>query len=605
MPIQHDLEGVLSLPAAFEEAVREAGDRTALEYGDTVLGYRELNARANRVARRLRQHGVDAQTRVALHMVRSPELYVVLLALLKAGACVVPLNPSHPVAVRQAVLEEAAASLVVRDRDDDLETTVPALEAAALIEESAGLEEENLALEVDPESTAFILFTSGSTGRPKGVRIAHRGISRVAQHTGEVTVEPGDAFLQLAAVSFAASTTDIWLSLLHGARLVVPPPGLPALPELARTIVDRGITFLNLPCGLFNLLVTGHCDALRRVRVIIVSGEFPSPPHLAKALAATDATVYNAFGCTENSALTAVHRVTPEELDQGGAVPVGRPLPGVTMRVLGEDLRPRPVGEVGEMCLGGAGVAQGYLDRSEPAARKFAADPERPGALLLRTGDLARQTPAGEIVLVGRTDQMVKIRGHRVETREVELAIKRIEAVDQAAVTAVDAADNARELVAFYTTRTGAPLAVGDLLAGLRDRLPDYMHPVRFHHLAELPVNVNGKLDRRALREPDRDAGPAPAATADTAGTAAVADPLASVVAGLFRDIAGVTDFGVTDSFLAAGGTSLHFIQLAAGLQRALGAAVQAEDVFQHDSPEALARHIEAVRDGATAAPGR
>ncbi|RAY12588.1 adenylation domain-containing protein [Actinomadura craniellae] len=602
---QHDLQGVPSLSDAFERAVRRAADRTALEYGDVTLTYRELNARANRLARRLQREDVRPGTRVGMHVSRSIELYVTLLALLKAGACVVPLNPAHPLAVRRAVAAEAALPLVVGDGPIDLGEGVTVRDAAGLLAGSAGLADTDLGLAADPESTAFILFTSGSTGRPKGVRIAHRGISRIADHNGEVAVGPGDAFLQLAALSFAASTTDIWLSLLHGARLVVAPPELPSLPDLAATITERKVTFLNLPCGLFNLLVTHHPDALREVRTIIISGEFASPPHLARALRATDATIYNAFGCTENSALTAVHRVTEDDLG-GGAVPVGRPLPGVTMHVLDGSLRPCPPGEVGELCIGGAGVALGYLNAPALTAQKFVDDPLRgsleihTGAVdhpvLLRTGDLARTTPGGEIALVGRTDQMVKIRGFRVETREVELALRQAAPVDQVVVKAFDAADNLKELVAFYTTGDDAPVPVGDLLAGLRERLPDYMHPARFHHRTELPVNLNGKVDRMALEEP-RDARPA-------AAGAPVDDPLASVIAGLYRTIAGVPELGTRDSFIAAGGNSLQFIQLAAGLRQVLGVTVQAEDVFQHDTAESLAARVEEIRAGVPARTG-
>ncbi|WP_461712797.1 AMP-binding protein [Streptomyces sp. DSM 41029] len=393
-----ELKDVPALPAAFETAAAAAADRTALECGKRVLTYRELNAAANRLARRLRSsEGVTAGSRVAIHMSRSVELYVALLAVLKLGGVVVPLNPAHPVAVRRSAAEEAQPVLTLRDVPAGLGSVTAERDVHELVAASGSLPDGNLAEAVDPESTAFILFTSGSTGRPKGVLIPHRAIARVADHNGHAVVLPDDCFLQTSPYSFAASTTEIWLSLLHGARLVVPPPQLPSLPELARLITEHGVTFLNLPCGLFNLLVDGHPEALDGVRSVIVSGGFPSPEHLSRALRAVGGAVHNAYGCTENSALTAVRALTEEDVRRQ-VFPVGRPLPGVGLHVLRPDLAPCDPGEVGELCLSGAGLTHGYLEQPKLTAEKF---PEHAGTRLLRTGDMARLTPEGEVVLVG------------------------------------------------------------------------------------------------------------------------------------------------------------------------------------------------------------
>ncbi|MGY1456683.1 non-ribosomal peptide synthetase [Streptomyces sp. SS8] len=587
-----ELKDVPALPAAFEAAAAAAADRTALEDGTSSLTYRELNASANRLARRLRREGVEAGSRVGVHMSRSLELYTVILAVLKAGAVVVPLNPAHPVSVRRAITQEAALPLTLRDVPAGLGSVTVERDVHELIADSTSLEDGDLPEPVDPESTAFILFTSGSTGRPKGVLIAHRGIARVARYNGEVEVRSDDCFLQLAPYSFAASTTEIWLSLTHGARVAVPPPQLPSLPDLARTIAERRVTFLNLPCGLFNLLVDGHPEVLRGVRTVIVSGDFPSPPHLARALRAVGGTVYNAYGCTENSALTAVHALTEDDL-RNQVFPVGRPLPGVGLHVLREDLTPCAPGEVGEMCISGAGLAQGYLDQPELTAEKF---PVHAGTRLLRTGDMARTTPEGEVVLAGRADQMVKIRGFRVELREVELAAEQTGLVERAVVRAVDAADHLKELVLFCTTATGEPPGTETLLSELRGRLPDYMLPARVHHLSELPLNHNGKLDRMALQEPravlvEPEAGQARGETED---------PVASVIVSLLAGVTGRERIGTGDSFVLSGANSLQLIRLAANLQDVMGVDVRAEDIFQHDNAEALADHIRSMREGRT-----
>ncbi|MEU6083146.1 non-ribosomal peptide synthetase [Streptomyces sp. NPDC047108] len=598
-----EIKDVPALPTAFEAAAAAAPDRTALEYGPASLTYRELNASADRLARRLRQEGVEAGSRVGLHMSRSLELYIVILAVLKAGGVVVPLNPAHPVAVRRAIAREAALPLTLRDMPAGLGSVTVERDVHELIAAGTSLRDGDDTAEeapgpglgtVDPESTAFILFTSGSTGRPKGVRIPHRAVARLAEHNGEAEVRADDCFLQLAPYSFAASTTEIWLSLLNGARVVVSPPQLPSLPDLARTITERDVTFLNLPCGLFNLLVDGHPEALRGVRTVIVSGDFPSPPHISRALRAVGGTVFNAYGCTENSALTAVHALTEDDV-RHQVFPVGRPLPGVGLHVLRDDLTPCPPGEVGEMCISGAGLAHGYLDQPELTAAKF---PEHEGTRLLRTGDMARTTPDGEVVLAGRADQMVKIRGFRVELREVELAAEQTGLVERAVVRAVEAADHLRELVLFCTTAKGEPPGTEALLSELRGRLPDYMLPARVHHLAELPLNHNGKLDRMALQEPRAVLVEPGSERARTGGEAE--DPLASVVVGLLAGVTGRERIGTGDSFVLSGANSLQLIQLAANLQEVMGVDVRAEDIFQHDNATALADHIRSVREGGT-----
>ncbi|MEU6059829.1 non-ribosomal peptide synthetase [Streptomyces sp. NPDC047097] len=586
------LPGLPSLPAAFEAAAAQAGDRTAVEFGASSLTYRELDAAANRLARRLRQEGVATGDRVGVQLSRSLELYTVLLAVLKAGAVLVPLNPAHPVGIRREIVRAAGLPLTLRDVAAGLGSLTVERDVHELIADSADLDDGPLE-PVDPESPAYILFTSGSTGQPKGVRIPHRAISRVAEHNGEAEVRADDAFLQLAPYSFAASTTEVWLSLLHGARVVAAPPQLPSLPELARIITERRVTFLNLPCGLFNLLVDGHPEALAGVRTVIVSGDFPSPPHLAKALEAVGGTVFNAYGCTENSALTAVHPLTRDDIRRQ-VFPVGRPLPGVGLHVLDEDLAPSAPGEIGELCIAGAGVALGYLDQPELTAEKF---PEVDGVRLLRTGDMARRTADGEVVLAGRADQMVKIRGYRVELREVELAAEKTGLVERAVVRAVNAQDQLRELVLFCTTADGRPPGTEELLSELRGVLPDYMLPARVHHLAELPLNHNGKLDRMALEEP-RATLVEPAAAA---ARAEADDPVASTITTLLAGATGRERLGAADSFVLSGANSLQLIQLAASLQEVMGVDVRAEDVFRHGTAQALADHIRSLRENGTA----
>ncbi len=593
----------LVLTTLFEEVVRAHGGSFALADGAEQITYDRLNRRANRMARHLRDRGVSRGDRVGVHMRRSPDLYAVLLAVLKAGGCVVPLDPAYPAEYLARILREARPSPVICDDTDALppEARDGALALHDLVTGSDGLPDGNPEPGTGPEDTAFLLYTSGSTGRPKGVRIAHRGLARLGPHSGPLDITPADGLTQSAAFSFAASTIEIWLAFLHGATLLPMPPGLPSLPDLREAVEKRGATVLSLPCGLFNALVDQEPECLRPVRIIVLSGDFPSPGHLRRALAHTDAVVYNGYGCTENSSITALHPLTsPDDVDGAGVVPIGRPLPAVTLDVYDPLMRPCATDEVGELCVGGTGVALGYADQPELTAEKFTEDPDG-GGLLYRTGDLARRTGRGDIVLVGRSDSMVKIRGFRVETSAVTLAVRALDGVADAAVKAFEDDDtHEKHLVAFYTTPDGRPADPGDLVRRLSADLPSHMVPSAFRHLERMPTNVNGKIDRTALtvESPKKKIQNSQNENPEK-GKKTMQNPLESVVLQAWIEISGMDEFSTTDSFLGHGGNSLHFVQLASRLQKIFGIEITTESVFRHGTVEQLARFIEESRDQA------
>jgi len=573
------------LTALFDRVARRFADRIALVEGGRRTTYAELDAMSDRVAARLREHQVELGEPVGVHLARRTELYAVMLGVLKAGACVVPLNPEHPALVVDRIVAEAGLRVLVHD---DARAFDPPLRAIPVEDAVQGdVQHENPFL--TGESPAFLMFTSGSTGRPKGVRIAHRGLARLGPDQGELAVTEHDTLIQLAAYSFAASTIEIWLALLHGATLVVPPPGLPSLGALRNLVRDNGVTVLSLPGGLFNLVVGEEPDALTGVRAVLLSGDFPSPTHLARATELVDV-VYNGYGCTENSTISLLHPMrTAEDVTRHDRVPVGRPLPGVDALVLDDNLAPCGPGEVGQLHLGGSGVALGYLD---PAltAEKFADGPVGP---LYRTGDLARRTVDGDVILVGRADSMVKIRGFRVETSEVELSLRDHPAVRQAVVKAFGDHTEEKRLVGFYSTVDGRAADPAVLLAHLAERVPRYALPGQLRHFDALPHNVNGKIDRAALTETD---ALRPTAKGDLtmSDSAALIEP---VVLQAWRDISGAAEFTATDSFLGHGGNSLHFVQLAHRLQKIFAVDVETEDVFRHGTVEQLAAFIDDARE--------
>ncbi|WP_280429898.1 non-ribosomal peptide synthetase [Nocardia brasiliensis] len=562
---------------AFERAAREHAAREAISDGTTTLTYAELDARADRLARALRERGLAPGARVGVHLDRGSVTYQLFLGILKAGLVVVPFNPAHPAAHKDRMCEVATPALTVVDGPVDGLLEAECVPVDELLAAASALPGTPLELDIDPAAPAFVLFTSGSTGTPKGVVIAHRGIARVARHLTGFTPGPRDRFLQLAQPAFAASTTDIWTCLLRGGRLSVAPQEMPPLGELAELIARERITVLNLSVGLFNLLVEHHPQSLAGVRTVIVSGDFPAASHVERALAVVGGEVLNAFGCTENSALTAVHRITSADL-AAAEIPVGRPMPAVELTVRDEALNECPPGTIGELCIAGDGVASGYLGDPDLTARKFV---RHDGIRLLRTGDLAKLTERGEIVLAGRTDQMVKVRGFRVEPRHVELTAEEFPGVQQAVAQAVPSGGAAGQLALWCVPALGAELSELELTAHLRERLPDYMVPSKVLTLEAFPRNTNGKIDRKRLSSllAEQTADGTDEAETGVSAQGEAPDRIAAVVRSALADITKTAELELDAGLLHSGVTSLQLIDLGARLEDVLGVALAPDEM--------------------------
>lgn len=594
----------LVLPRLFRRTAGTHPDRPAVCDTTGWTSYQELADHAHTVGRVLRDRGLGPGRRLAVAARRGVPLYTLMLGALEQGAVLLPLNAHHPPEHLAAILTAGDPALLVDDGSlPDLDrtdaSTMARVDLDGLLAEAAALPDGPRDETPDgphAEDTAQVMFTSGTTGQPKGVEIAHRGLARLAVDGATLGIDETDGFAQLSEVSFAASTNEIWLALLHGARLVVLPERWPSIAAIRRAVRDQGVTVLSLPAGLFGLIVDEEPELLDRLRAVFVSGDFPSPRHLAAA-SQHAARVFNGYGCTENSSISALWPVDPARVPEDGPMPVGRPLPSVTMDIRDAAMRPCGAGEIGELCIGGAGVARGYLDDPVLTARRFVTPPGHTDRFF-RTGDLARTTPDGDIVLVGREDGLVKIRGFRVELAAVETALRDLPGVAGGAVVAAGDPGR-RSLAAFYVPRAGTDLTAGAVRASLARRLPDYMVPAALTALEVMPTNTNGKVDRSMLAE---------LASTDTTNEEETMETprdnaLENVILEMWKSLIKIDDVDVESTFLAQGATSLQFVQFSSNLEKVLGVEVSPEDVFRHGNVQGLARHVAERRSAGVTGP--
>ncbi|MEO3764370.1 amino acid adenylation domain-containing protein [Streptomyces sp. B5E4] len=561
--------------ALFEAQVRRTPRAPALESDGTTLSYAELNARANRLAHALAARGIGPEDVVALVLPRSADLVVAELAVLKAGAAYLPVDPGYPPARREFMLADARPALVL----DDPRTL------AGL---AAGQPATDPGVAVDPRRPAYVIYTSGSTGRPKGVVVPHTGVaSLVAFHTERLRITPGSRFPQLASPSFDACTWEMCVALLTGATLVLAPADDPLA---VLTDPGFGITHAFVPPSA--LAAVAEPDS--PVTTLAVGGE-PVPAGLVVRWAPGRRLV-NVYGPTETTAMvTTSLPLTPD----GTAPPIGRPHSGTRLYVLDGALRPVPVGAAGELYIAGVSLARGYLRRPGLTAVRFVADPYGPpGTRMYRTGDVVRWRADGQVDYVGRADRQVKIRGFRIEQEEVEAELLACPGVDRAAVLARrDPPAGELRLVAYVVAAEDG-LSAPVLRARLRARLPAFMVPAAFVMLGDLPLNANGKIDRDALPAPEQDPG-------EAAGTPP-RTPRERLLCELFADVLGLPRVGADTDFFAAGGHSLQAIRLVARIRTALGADLALSALFEAPTAARLAARLDGAgpaRPALTAAP--
>ncbi|HEV7672584.1 MAG TPA: non-ribosomal peptide synthase/polyketide synthase [Thermoanaerobaculia bacterium] len=610
--VHPDFDG---LSRAIEAQVERTPDAVALVFEESALSFASLNARANRLARRLRRLGVGPEVPVAIAAERSLELVVGLLAILKAGGAYVPFDPSYPPrrlafmldALLAATHPTVAAVLLTQAGVAEISPSTeagahPALERIALDAEIATPvaddEARNLGGTFAAERMAYVIFTSGSTGRPKGVVNTHRGIlNRLFWTQWQYRLTTADRVMQKTPMSFDVSVWEFFWPLLAGAQLVIARPGGHRdSVYLADLIVERGITLMHfVPAMLEAFLREPDLSGCVSLRTVLASGE-ALPPELAQRFAerlgSLGTELHNLYGPTEAAVEVSAYRYRPA-LDAGRAVPIGRPAANTRLHVLDRDFRPLPTGVPGQLMIGGVQLARGYLGGPDLTAAAFVPDPlgVEPGARLYRTGDLARYRPDGEIVFLGRIDHQVKLRGFRIELGEIESVLRSLPGVEDAVVLLRTGERGNARLVAYVVGTAGEagtePVAE-ELRRTAAERLPDYMVPSAFVLLDRLPLNPNGKVDRAALPEPESTTA---GDTGDAEGTPQTFNE--ELLAGIWSTLLGLPRVGVDDDFFGLGGHSLLATQVVSRIRDVLAVEIPLRTIFEAPTIARLARRID------------
>ncbi len=492
-----------TIPQLFEEQVQRSPDAVALIYKEERLTYRELNERANRLAHHLIQLGCQADSLVGLCVERGFDLVTGMLAILKAGGAYLPLDAGYPQERLTHMMTEADVRVLVTQQR--FLKALPTQDVRVVVVDEGGSAFADQSVENPPprcqaQNLAYVNYTSGSTGLPKGVETPHRGVTRLLFGGGFARIDSTRTFLQLAPVSFDAATFEVWGPLLHGGRCVLFEEKLPRLQKVAASIEKNGVTTLFLTTALFNTIIDENPKLLAPVKQVLTGGEAHSVRHMRRALSELpDTEIFNVYGPTESTTFATFFPVRGVEPD-AASIPIGGPIGHTLLYVLDEQLQPVPVGAVGELYIGGEGLARGYLRQPELTQQKFVSDLPflPPGERLYKTGDLVQYRSDGTLDFAGRVDEQVKIHGFRIEPGEIEAQLITHPRVRQASVVVHERTYSDKRLIAFLVGEGEQPSSQA-LRTYLQGKLPSYMVPAAFHWLEELPLTPHGKVNRKEL----------------------------------------------------------------------------------------------------------
>ncbi len=558
---------------------------TALVARDACLDYTTIVERASTLAARLRTLGVGAEDRVAVCLPRDPDLLVALLATHLAGAAFVPLDASHPARRTSMILEDAApAVLLTRSRFVDRFVPPSGTQVVCLDGALPPKAEGFVTAPTRPDRLAYVLYTSGSTGRPKGVAIEHGAFAHLLHSMAElIPIGADDRVLALTTPTFDIAMLELFGPLYVGGTVVLTDEAASSEPPLLASWIDRHrVTIAQATPTTWRVLVDSGWAGDARLKIL--SGGEALPSDLAAALLTRCGALWNVYGPTETTIWSSARRVTRE--DTAGTIPVGRPLGSTELYVIGRAGPLEPDGVAGELCIAGAGLARGYFGRDDLTAKAFVTHPFDPTQRIYRTGDVARRRPDGEFVCLGRSDAQVKVRGHRIELEEIEVALRQHDDVRDVAVVVETSREDER-LMAYVVPRHGAAPQDPELRAFLSGALPGFMIPAKCVVVASLPTTPNGKVDRRAL------AALSPSVPR-ARQTVRPRNDLELQIVDVWRQVLGTDDISIDDAFFDLGGHSLHAVSMLSILRETLGAPVPVAEFFRRPCVAALAEIVEA-----------
>ncbi|MGC2879284.1 plipastatin non-ribosomal peptide synthetase PpsC [Bacillus subtilis] len=563
----------------FEMQAEQTPNAVAIVSDTQVFTYEDLNSWANQIASVLQIKGVGPDSVVALLTGRTPELIAGMLGILKAGGAYLPIASDLPVERIAYMLSDSGAALLLQSEKTEKQLLDIECEQIIIEDIQKQGETKNVDSSAGPHSLAYIIYTSGSTGKPKGVMIEQRSVIRLVKNSNYITFTPEDRLLMTSSIGFDVGSFEIFGPLLNGAALhLSDQQTFLDSHQLKRYIEHQGITTIWLTSSLFNHLTEQNEQTFSQLKHLIIGGEALSPSHVNRIRnVCPEVSIWNGYGPTENTTFsTCLHIQKTYEL----SIPIGRPVGNSTAYILNQWGVLQPVGAVGELCVGGDGVARGYLGRPDLTKEKFVPHPFAPGDRLYRTGDLARWLPDGTIEYVGRIDDQVKVRGYRVELGEIESALRQIDGVKEAAVLARTAQTGSKELFGYISVKAGTNAEqVRSLLAR---SLPNYMIPAYIIEMETLPLTSNGKLNRKALPEPN---------FTSKQTYAPPRNDLEDQLVLIWQEVLGIQRIGIEDSFFELGGDSIKALQVSARLGR-YGLSLQVSDLFRHPKIKDLSPFI-------------
>jgi amino acid adenylation domain-containing protein len=589
-----------SLQQLFEAQLSRTPEMAAVRFGSIELSYRVLNRRANALARLLRDAGVGPDVLVAVAVERSVDMVVAVLGVIKAGGAYVPIDPSYPDARVALMMRDAQAPVVLTHSSLPMSRGAGDARVFCLdrlhgergvgdVDEEASLD-ENVPGGATPASLAYVIYTSGSTGVPKGVAVPQRAVARLVLDTNYVSLDATDRIAQVSTFSFDAATFEIWGSLLTGASLIGIGQDVTLAPAaFAQELRRARITTMFLTAALFHHVASQVPEAFATLRTLIVGGDVVDPTWASYVLThGAPGRLVNGYGPTESTTFAACGELTPELLARGPA-PIGRPIANTQLYVLDASQQLVPVGVPGELYISGDGLARGYWNDPELSARRFVTLTLTPGVTVrcYRTGDRVRWREDGQLMFLGRLDSQMKIRGHRVEPGEIEIALLAHPAVTDAVVVLRGERDADRRLIAYVVAPEAPPELGAILRRGLSQRLPEYMVPAAIVCRDALPLTPSGKIDRAAL--------PAPHVPMRRADAEPLASDLERIVAAIWCETLGIEHVDPDDNFFEVGGHSLLLAKVHSRLIETLPHEVSMIDLFRFPSVRSLSGHLESL----------